>query len=57
MAQTQQYDCIVCGAHFDSSKALLKHNQEEHLKKATGMEKPRQSSRQSDLPDREPPEN
>ena len=57
MAQTQQYDCIVCGAHFDSSKALLRHNEDEHLKKATGMERPRQSNGQSDLPEREPPEN
>jgi hypothetical protein len=54
MAQSREYDCIVCGAHFTSSKDLLHHNQEAHLKKATGMEKPRQKS---DLPEREPPEN
>jgi hypothetical protein len=53
MAQTQAYDCIVCGAHFENSKDLLRHNQEEHIKKATGMEKPRKS----DLPDRESPQN
>jgi hypothetical protein len=57
MAQTTQYDCIVCGAHFGSSKELLKHNEEQHLRKATGMEKPRQSSPPSDLPEREPPQN
>lgn len=57
MAQTQQYDCIVCGAHFDSSKALLHHNEEQHLKKATGMEKPRQTNPPSDLPDRETEQN
>jgi hypothetical protein len=57
MAHTQGYDCIVCGAHFNSSKDLLRHNQEQHLKKATGMERPRQSNPPSDLPEREPPEN
>jgi hypothetical protein len=58
MAQTQQYDCIVCGAHFESSKDLLRHNQSEHLANATGMEKPRTTDPQpSDLPEREPPEN
>ena len=49
MAHTHEYDCIVCGAHLDTSEQLAKHNQEQHLKNATGMEKPRQSS---DKPDK-----
>jgi hypothetical protein len=43
MAHTHEYDCIVCGAHFDSSKDLAEHN-EEHLRTATGMERPRDPS-------------
>lgn len=58
MAHSHEYDCIVCGAHFDSSKDLHKHNQEQHVRKATGMEKPRTTDPQpSDLPEREPPQN
>lgn len=30
MAHTHEYDCIVCGAHFDSEKELDRHNQERH---------------------------
>jgi hypothetical protein len=41
MAHTHEYDCIVCGAHFDDSKALDKHNRDVHLSKAQGMEVPR----------------
>jgi hypothetical protein len=41
MAHTHEYDCIVCGAHFDSSKDLAHHNEEQHLRNATGMERPR----------------
>ena len=41
MAHTHEYDCIVCGAHFDSSKDVARHNEEAHLKTATGMERPR----------------
>ena len=41
MAHTHEYDCIVCGAHFDDSKSLARHNEEKHLKHATGMERPR----------------
>ena len=41
MAHTHEYDCIVCGAHFDSSKDVARHNEEVHLKNATGMERPR----------------
>ncbi|HMC55942.1 MAG TPA: hypothetical protein VKH19_12255 [Gemmatimonadaceae bacterium] len=40
-AQKHEYDCIVCGAHFDNSKDLSRHNEESHLKNAQGMEKPR----------------
>ena len=41
MAHTHEYDCIVCGAHFDSSKDVARHNEEAHLRTATGMERPR----------------
>ena len=41
MEHTHEYDCIVCGAHFDDSKSLTRHNEEKHLKHATGMERPR----------------
>ena len=41
MAHTHEYDCIVCGAHFDSSADVARHNEEAHLKNATGMERPR----------------
>ena len=30
MAHTHEYDCVVCGAHFDSEKELQDHNQEKH---------------------------
>lgn len=41
MAHTHEYDCIVCGSHFDSSKDLAKHNEDAHLRTATGTERPR----------------
>ena len=41
MAHTHEYDCIVCGAHFDDSKTLARHNESAHLATATGMERPR----------------
>ena len=41
MTHTHEYDCIVCGAHFDDSKTLARHNEEKHLKHARGMERPR----------------
>jgi hypothetical protein len=41
MAHTHEYDCIVCGAHFDDSQSLAKHNKEAHLKNAQGNEVPR----------------
>ena len=33
MAHTHEYDCIVCGAHFDDEKTLQRHNQEKHTPK------------------------
>lgn len=48
MEHTHEYDCIVCGAHFDDSQSLARHNKEKHLKTATGMEKPRIDSAESD---------
>lgn len=42
MAHTHEYDCIVCGAHFDSSKDVARHSDEVHLKTAKGMERPRE---------------
>ena len=30
MAHTHEYDCVVCGAHFDDEKSLQRHDQEQH---------------------------
>jgi hypothetical protein len=30
MAHTHEFDCIVCGAHFDDERTLQHHNQESH---------------------------
>ena len=30
MAHTHEYDCVVCGAHFDSQDDLAKHDREAH---------------------------
>ena len=38
---THEYDCIVCGEHFDSQDDLVSHNEKAHLANATGMERPR----------------
>jgi hypothetical protein len=27
---THEFDCIICGAHFDSESALHKHDDEKH---------------------------
>jgi hypothetical protein len=48
MAHTHEYDCIVCGAHLDTSEELAHHNQELHIKTATGMERPRRDKGDSD---------
>ena len=53
MAHTHEYDCIVCGAHFDNSKDLSRHN-EEHIRTATGMEKPRDPRSDPDAEEKEP---
>jgi len=31
MAHTHEFDCIVCGAHFDDEKTLQHHNQDTHV--------------------------
>ena len=41
---THEYDCIVCGAHFDDQNTLADHNEREHISKATGMERPREDA-------------
>ena len=33
MAHTHEYDCVVCGAHFDDERSLQRHNQEQHAPK------------------------
>jgi hypothetical protein len=33
MAHTHEFDCVVCGAHFDSEKELQHHNEENHAPK------------------------
>jgi hypothetical protein len=30
MAHTHEFDCVVCGTHFDDEKSLQRHNQEKH---------------------------
>lgn len=41
MDHTHEYDCIVCGSHFESSEDLAEHNEKAHLQNAKGMERPR----------------
>jgi len=41
MDHTHEYDCIVCGAHFEDSRSLDAHNRAEHLRNAQGTEVPR----------------
>ena len=53
MEHTHEYDCIVCGAHFDDSKTLARHNEEKHLRNATGMERPRTNDDRDDRDDRD----
>jgi hypothetical protein len=33
MAHTHEYDCVVCGAHFDTEKDLQRHNEATHVPK------------------------
>src|SRR3954464_15373020 len=52
MEHTHEYDCIVCGAHFDSQDDLAKHDRESHAPREAidvrapaepmGNERPRQ---------------
>jgi hypothetical protein len=30
MPHTHEYDCVVCGAHFDSQDDLARHDRENH---------------------------
>ncbi len=30
MEHTHEYDCVVCGAHFDSQADLARHDRENH---------------------------
>jgi hypothetical protein len=30
MDQNHEYDCVVCGAHFESEDALHRHDREAH---------------------------
>jgi hypothetical protein len=54
MTHTHEYDCIVCGAHFDSSEDLAKHNEAQHISHAQGMERPRQDRDTEQNGQREP---
>ena len=41
MEHTHEYDCVVCGAHFDSQDALAKHDREKHApREAINVHKP-----------------
>jgi hypothetical protein len=33
MPHTHEYDCIVCGAHFDSEADLAQHDRQTHAPK------------------------
>ena len=33
MARPNEFDCIVCGSHFDDERTLQQHNQESHVSK------------------------
>lgn len=33
MAYTHEYDCVVCGAHFDSQDELARHDRANHVPK------------------------
>src|SRR4051812_28861027 len=33
MAHTHEFDCVVCGEHFDDERTLQRHNQETHTPK------------------------
>ena len=58
MEHTHEYDCVVCGAHFDSQDDLARHDRKEHTPREAidvrapaepiGNEHPRQRDRQDD---------
>ncbi|MEP6492232.1 MAG: hypothetical protein ABJF01_06120 [bacterium] len=31
MAHTHEFDCVVCGAHFDSEEDLHQHDEAQHV--------------------------
>jgi len=33
MTHTHEYDCVVCGAHFDNEKDLQRHDRDQHKPK------------------------
>lgn len=33
MAHTHEFDCVVCGAHFDDERTLQRHNSDTHTTK------------------------
>jgi len=58
MAHTHEYDCVVCGAHFDSQDDLAAHDRQTHAPREAidihapaepmGNERPRQRNREDD---------
>lgn len=41
MAHTHEFDCAVCGSHFDSKHDLARHHEKAHQQSATGTGVPR----------------
>ena len=58
MAHTHEFDCVVCGAHFDSEQDLHRHDRENHAPKQSidihapaepmGTERPRAGRKRDD---------
>ena len=44
MAHTHEFDCIVCGAHFDSERDLDRHNRDRHAPSAAKVEQALQAA-------------
>ena len=41
MDHTHEFDCVICGAHFDSQDDLAKHDREQHApREAVDVHKP-----------------
>jgi len=36
MEHTHEFDCVICGAHFDSESALQRHDRANHAPKKAG---------------------